>query len=242
MKKIIILIIIIIILLIIGLITILPIYNDGDIFNFIKSEYNTNPIFSTNKKYPIEGGWDSVSKESINQQLVLSRFDVFSPIYTIIIENPDTEYFGFEGFYEIRVVELRRVGINTFEVSKEEYAEIRNSGRDEVIEAAKSGIITRQVNTDFDIVIFKELSEEEIQRNLELFESNLESDQNSSNEQLEIDMIEKRLSLLPPEGKERIDLLISEAYFGDSSVSESTRIEAANLWLDENYPETKLEE
>jgi len=143
-----------------------PIYETEKILTFVKLEYNTNPIFSNNKLEPIKGGFDSVSKNSIGQYLVLTKFDIFNPTYSLVIDNPENDYFG-EGYKEIRYIELKRNGIDTFILTNEKYSEIRKLSLAETLAIASKYDITTDFpgKEKYSITNYPPLSQEEINTN-----------------------------------------------------------------------------
>jgi len=162
-----------------------PILDINKQFEFIKNEYNSNPIFSNNRIKPIIGGWKTIKSQSINQTLVLTKFDIFNPIYTIVIDNPATEYYGNKAYQNVRVIYLRRTGINTFDIKDFRNNEISNLSLPEAL----SIVSKYDINTDFPgkekyhIINYPALSQSEIEKNKQKIEDQSQIDQ--SNEEYE---------------------------------------------------------
>jgi hypothetical protein len=113
-----------------------PIINTGAMLEYIRDDYEKNPIYSTNNK-PVTDGLKTVTKNSSDYKLVLTEFNLIDPVYTLVIDNPDTEYFGGIAYQELDIYRLNRKGFNSFEVYDFRTARIDNKTYEEAIKIAK---------------------------------------------------------------------------------------------------------
>jgi|GEM_PF-5852785 len=141
-------------------------------FNFIKHEYNTNPIFSSNQVIPIKNGFATVTLNSQSNELILTKNDLFNPTYTVLVDYRKSEKVS-QDYQSVYIIYLKRVSWDKFQISSFRSNRINNLPITEALDlVSKYDITTDFPGKDkYDIVNYPPLSQEEIDKNRQRFEA-----------------------------------------------------------------------
>jgi len=133
-------------LLLIGLITTclftLPPLFLGEIT--IIDEFNNGTKLSGNGIMKVEGGWPGFSERNTTMKVILTKYDLFNPIYSIVLEP-------YEGTSYVQVVQLNRVSILDFEVEGYTGVAVYDAPFIDVVQLASKYNLAEQQPDGYDI-------------------------------------------------------------------------------------------
>jgi hypothetical protein len=182
-----------------------------------------------------------VNTNSINSTLVLSKFDIINPVYSVVIDNPTTEYFGNIAYQEVDIIYLERTHIDTFKIKDFRNSRVNDLSYDKTLDSVSRYYIATNFEGkhNYNIVNYPPLTQQEIDRNRESFEQqqqNLQDPEFVDNTKL-INEVELGVIALQGENKINMDRLLQDKYFGE--INDETKVEVytkVKAWLNQNAP------
>jgi len=146
----------------------LPYQNDKP-KNTIIDGYNTNPIFAGNDKYPLIGGYEGLKKVFTERnQFVLSKFDLFYPVYSVVWEYPENKTNSLENYKQgIDTIYLQRDGLNNWKIKDYKFSSVIGTSFEDTVSLVTKYDITTDFpgKNNYKITNYPPLTQDEIERN-----------------------------------------------------------------------------
>jgi hypothetical protein len=130
----------------------------------IIKEINEGTALSGDGVERIKGGWDEYVTETGKKEIVLTSFNLFNPVYSMITQrrvgSPKIN---------VQIIYLQRSGINKFNIdtTKVWFSTIKNTTFQEAIQIAKTHDLSKNNPDPENITVFEPPTEEEIQERRE---------------------------------------------------------------------------
>jgi hypothetical protein len=118
--------------------------------SIIIDEINSGVKLSGDKKNPITGGWDGYVTETGSKEIVMSRFDVSNPVYTLV-----TKFSNESPSVSFQVIQLSRTNLVDFEILDYTIASHPDKPFQEAVEIARKYDLTKENPDPENITIFE---------------------------------------------------------------------------------------